>query len=1053
MTEPSSPARCPRCRGACYSGVLLCPVCVLSDTGAEGDGEDLPFERDQGTAGPKIGPYTLLEEISRGGMGVVYKARQESLNRMVALKVLPGAAFASASFRARFQKEAETAARLRHPGIVAIHEVGSIAGQPFISMDFIEGISLATRLAEGRLPPSSAAVILRDVARAVDHAHRHGVVHRDLKPSNILLNSDNQPVLTDFGLARFIDAIPPLGETFELAGSPNFLPPERISTTTDRDPIREDVYGLGAVLYQCLTGLPPFSADTLTALLAAVADGDPVPPRRLNHSVPVDLETICLKSLEKSPTARYSCAAEVADELDRFLRGDPILSRPLSPAGQLARVMRRKPLTSSLILALATTILVGAMVSSLGWRRAATHAADYRAVAEKRRVDLYSANLAAATAAMESGNRNQARELLARCRPATGENDLRGCEWFLLEQLLRGGELFTIRAQDHILTALAWHPDGKSLLSAGHDGSLRSWKRSGQHSLVKDREIIAPGNNRIMQLAWLADGNAFLISEGAFIRCRKPGESKPQWEIPGTWFSLAADGRTLAVSTGGTFFYEPSGTASLWDLDADSSKPPEMRRTFPQPARAVAISPDARWLAIGLPVHSHHDGERDLALLDLSATEAPARQLETSGPTRCLAFSPDSTRLVATTLSGTSLIHTFDVSTGLPLPLAPAHTTGIWSAAFTMDSRSMLTTSSDRSIAIIPTDGSSAKVLPLAHDNEIWCAAIHPSGTQVATGDKDGYLRIHPLPLPAAPAASFPRHPHFRYSCPVFSADGSQLLVCETSPVWKTSAWNPLTMVKQSTSFIFYPETIDAGGNAVWRDTENRQILHLSPSSPLLTLQLPQESWPETPSTSNHGASTDRHFVYQFSESGHAATVELASGKILHIEDFCREVPNASALSPGGRFLAAATWSELIIHDFQAGKTTRFCNDPHWAKTIVFSHDGTLMASGGCDGHIHLRRLPDFALVCKLSGHLTEVSGLAFSPDGRTLVSSEMGSGLRFWRLDTKREVLRLRLPEVREDLVFSPDGQQLAVTTCPPASPPEAGQVLVIPCPRDRER
>lgn len=983
-------------------------------------------------------------------MGVVYRARQGGLNRIVALKVLPGAAFASASFRARFQREAETAARLNHPGIVAVHEVGLALGQPFLSMDFIDGPSLAARLAESRMTPEFAAQILREVARAVEYAHREGVAHRDLKPSNILLNTDNHPVLTDFGLACFLDLESREGMTLDVMGSPPYLPPERIASGKSSDPVMEDVYGLGAVLYHCLTGRPPFVADSIHALLSAVTDSEPVAPRRLNHSVPEDLETICLKCLEKSPAARYAGAGEVADELDRFLRGEAILARPLAPADHLMRLLCRKPLTASLILALAATIVSGTMFSVLAWRSAASNAAEYRAVAEKRRVDLYSANLSAATAAMESGNRNQARELLARCHPAAGESDLRGCEWSVLDQLLRSRELCSIKAHDHILTALAWHPDGQSLLSGGHDGSLKSWRRDGAKGLLTDRVIVPPGNGRIQQIQWLADGSAFLSAEGDLIRCRKPGVDSPLWEIPGARFSLAADGVTLAVSTGQMFFFEPPGKISLWQLHQDVAHVPGLQRTYPFAARAVALSPDGRWLAAGLPRDTHHDEERDLNLFDLNNPDAVPRHVETGGAIQSLLFSPDSKRLLATTQIEKPGILCFDAISGHEIAMPAKHSARVWAALFTRDSSSLLTTSSDRSLSFSPLEGGKPQVLPLAHDNEIWAAAIHPSGAEVATGDKDGNLKIHPLPLPPAPVAAFPRNPHFRYATPVFSPDSSILYVCETAPKWETFAWKPQENSKQQSPFKFYPEGIDPHGNAASRDTEKRQLIHLTPSSPATTLALPPESWPDTPSMRNHGASTDHRFIYQFSESGHAVTANLSTGEIRSTEDFCKTPPTASALSPCGRFLVAANWQELVIHDFSNGKTTRKSNDPHWARTIVFSPDGTLMASGGIDGHILLRRVPDFTVVWKLSGHLSEVSGLAFSPDGRTLVSSEIGSGLRFWRLDTKREVLRLPLPEVCESLVFSPDGQKLAVTTCPPATAPTAGQILVIPCPRE---
>ncbi len=1023
-------------------GSILCPVCVL--TGDPLGGHDDEPDR------LRVGSYGLLEEIARGGMGVVYRARQGGLNRIVALKVLPGAAFASASFRARFQREAETAARLNHPGIVTVHEVGEAQGQPFLSMDFIEGPSLAKRLAESQMTPDFAARILREVAQAVAYAHRQGVAHRDLKPSNILLDSRNHPVLTDFGLACFLDLESRRGLTLDVMGSPPYLPPERVESGKTNDPVLEDVYGLGAVLYHCLTGRPPFVADSLPALLAAVASGEAVPPRRLNHSVPAELEIICMKCLEKSPAARYAGAGEVADELDLYLRGEPIHARSLSALGHLLKLVRRRPVPSALVGALALTIGAGTLVSLLGWSRAASNAEDFREVAEKRRVDLYSAHLSAATAAMEAGNRQQAKELLARCLPLAGEQDLRGCEWAILDQLLRSNEQTSLKAHDHILTALAWHPGGDILLSGAHDGSLKSWKTCDGRNWSLDREILPPGNPRILQIQWLSDGKSYLSAEDGTIRCRRPGEGNPLWELPGVRFSLAGDGRTLAVTTGGMFFFEPVGKISLWQLSADSAQKPETLGSFPFAARAVAISPDARWLAVGLPKHGHHDEERSLDLIDLRAPGSKPRHLETSGAVLALGFSPDSQQLVATTQTSKNHLHAFDVVSGREIPISGNHSARIWAALFSGDSKWLITTSSDRALGVSPLDGGAPRILPLAHDNEIWSAVIHPSGGQIATGDKDGFLKIHPLPLPQPPLSAFPRNPHFRYARPVFSSDGTELLVCETSPQWRILSWNPSDASKQDSPFVFYPESIDPSGNSAWRDTETNRLIHIADGSPPATLMVPAESWPATPSMRNHGASSDLRHIFQFSETGHAATVNLATREVRAVDSFCKGPPIASTLSPGGRFLVAANWNELIIHDFTTGKTTHQSNDPHWAKTLVFSPDGTLMASGGNDSHILLRRTSDFKVIWKLSGHRSEVSGLAFSPDGRTLVSSEIGSGLRFWRLDTKREVMRLPLPDVAESLVFSPDGQQLAVTTCPPASPPTDGQVLIIPCPRD---
>jgi WD40 repeat protein/predicted Ser/Thr protein kinase len=1050
MHDPDQPLRCPECGCpiAAGAGPLLCPACALTGGSAADDDEPAAAP-----AGPRVGSYTLLGEIARGGMGVVYRARQDGLNRIVAVKVLPGAAFAAAGFRARFQREAETAARLNHPGIVTIHEIGEALGQPFLAMDFIDGPSLAERLAEGRMTPEFGAHLVREVARAVAHAHQQGVAHRDLKPSNILLTADQQPVLTDFGLARFLDPDANAGLSLDLMGTPPYLPPERVSDAAGANPVAEDVYGLGAVLYHCLTGRPPFVADSLSGLIAAVSHGEPVPPRRLNHSVPADLETICLKCLETSPAARYAGAAGVADELDRFLRGDPIIARPLGPAGHLVRMIRRKPAVAALVLALLVAVGAGTVVSLMGWRRATLNAYDALALAEWRRVDLYSGTMASATAALEAGNPGQLRILLDECVPTPGESDLRGPEWFLLERLARPRELFTTPAHGHILTTMAWQPAGPALLTAAHDGSLRRWTLVAGGSLQLEEELLPAGGPRVHQLRWLPDNRTFLAAEGTMIRCRRVGEREPLWEVPGAQFSLTGDARLLAVSTGQPFYYQPAGTVALWAMAADFSQRPTRVRQFPQPARAVAISPDARWLALGLTHREHEDDESGLAVLDLQAPEAAPRTLATAAGVWSLAFSPDSARLAVTTLSAAGRVLCFEPVTGRELPLAGDHAARVWAAAFTADSRHLLTTSTDRSLRAWPLAGGPPQVLPLAHANEIWAAALHPAGKLVATGDKDGCLKLHPWPLPGDPVQGFPRHPHFRYARPCATADGTRWIVLEPGAKWRSVVWHPATGAREPLATPVHPIGKLPDGTLVWLDPAAGALCRQTPNQPAVVVALPAESKPASTDLPQTGVSADLSHAFQFAATGHAATVDLSTGVIRQIAGFCRADPLAAALSPGGRFLAAATWRELIIHDFTTGKTTRLSNDPHWAKAIVFTPDGTQLITGGVDGHILLRRLPDLALAGDLRGHLAEVSGLAMSPDGRTLVSSEIGSGLRFWRLDTLHEVMRLPLSAACEIMVFAPDGQSLAVTTCPPASPPTKGELLVIPCPRQAGR
>jgi serine/threonine-protein kinase len=270
-----------------------------------------------------LGDYELREELGRGGMGIVYKAWQKSLGRTVAIKMLLDRGQASAADLARFRVEAEAAARLEHPNIVSVYEVGECEGQPYFSMRYVEGSNLAERLAEGPLPAVEAARLLAAICRAVAHAHAHGILHRDLKPSNVLLDTDGQPHVTDFGLAKQVGGTSLTGSG-AIVGTPSYMAPEQADAS--RGPLgpASDVYALGTILYELLTGRPPFQAASRLDVIFLVLDQEPVRPRMLNPRVDRKLEKICLKCLQKAPGLRYATAGQLADELDRFLQGEPL---------------------------------------------------------------------------------------------------------------------------------------------------------------------------------------------------------------------------------------------------------------------------------------------------------------------------------------------------------------------------------------------------------------------------------------------------------------------------------------------------------------------------------------------------------------------------------------------------------------------------------------------------------------------------------------------------------------------------------------------------------
>lgn len=290
-----------------------------------------------------FGDYELLEEIARGGMGVVYKARQVSLNRMVAVKMILAGQFAGEAEVKRFHTEAEAAANLQHPNIVTIHEIGEHEGLHYFSMDYVAGKNLAQAVRPGPMPAVQAARLVKLMAEAIQYAHQRGILHRDLKPQNVLLDEREQPRITDFGLARKIEREGSLTVTGAVMGSPGYMAPEQAAGRQDQIGACSDIYGLGAILYHLITGKPPFAGATSAETILKVMEADPVAPRRLNPSTPGDLETICLKCLEKRPERRYSTARQLAEDLGRYLDQEPILARRASPVRRGWNWLQRHP--------------------------------------------------------------------------------------------------------------------------------------------------------------------------------------------------------------------------------------------------------------------------------------------------------------------------------------------------------------------------------------------------------------------------------------------------------------------------------------------------------------------------------------------------------------------------------------------------------------------------------------------------------------------------------------------------------------------------------------
>jgi serine/threonine-protein kinase len=342
-----------------------------SGSGALDEASSAPGEADPAasSAGPlprDFGDYELLEEVGRGGMGVVYRARQKTLGREVALKMILPGQLASAEHVRRFRAEARLAARVRHPNVIAVYEVGTYGGQHFFAMELVQGRSLEARLADERPDPLASARLLAKVARAVGHLHRSGLVHRDLKPSNILLTGDDWPIVTDFGLAKLLAPDETRSATGIVAGTPSYMAPEQAAGDGRRVGAHSDIYSLGAILYEVLTGRPPFEHENPLETLLQVVAGEPPLPRRIDPAIPRALQQICLKCMAKRLEARYASAEALAADLERAARGEAIQAKPPNAWRRLGRWARRQPALASRLAAFGVFYVVEMANFALG---------------------------------------------------------------------------------------------------------------------------------------------------------------------------------------------------------------------------------------------------------------------------------------------------------------------------------------------------------------------------------------------------------------------------------------------------------------------------------------------------------------------------------------------------------------------------------------------------------------------------------------------------------------------------------------------------------------
>ncbi len=776
-------------------------------------GSDMPVQ---------IGAYRILEEIGRGGMGVVYRAKDPYLGRSVAIKLVLDQARGNTEHLARFRLEAEAAARIDHPGIVSIYEAGEHSGLPYLVMAYVPGRSLARRIAEAPLPPQSAARILGRVAQAVHHLHRHGIIHRDLKPENVLLDADEQPRVTDFGLAKLQDQSAELTATGDVLGTPCYMAPEQARQTRDAG-VPADVYSLGATLYCVITGRPPFKAATALETLRQVLEREPVAPRALNPSIPVDLETICLACLRKEPSRRYSTAAAMADDLERYLTGFPIAARPVTRFEATQRWCRRNPKLATLLSVAVLLLIMVATVSTAAYVREAALVTEKNVLAQKERdgrkraqklakneAEARRAADVAARAAMEARAKAEANALDLRVQLAkwsfgrgAAEYDAGRCR----------------NADREFVRALALLPSGHALAESYWQVAWDRFTHGGR--------LLAPPlrhNNRLSQFP--VDHNPSLPRREFATLTERGGVT---WWDSTTGAPVAPLGDLFSV----VWTRSPDQKREVHGNGQENSRwlfNTAIRKSIADIQHSAKISktvfsPDGRFLVTC--------SEDETCQIWLAETGARWKEpLQHDGPVVDATFSPDSRR-VASACGDRAYI--WDVLSSERLPLAISQPS-ISRIQFSPDGETLATLSNkEPAIRLWNVAAGVETHEPIVPESAIVGMEFSPDGTvlAVATGKEAECLEL---------AAAEPAHMVLPHEQPLtglsFSADGASLLTGSQDGavrIWDLTAMHPA--VPLATDGVVSAGTFTADGKKVLTGTARGRLDLWDPDSlrPLAT--------------------------------------------------------------------------------------------------------------------------------------------------------------------------------------------------------------------------